>query len=154
MKCVLSEIEWIKCRQIIRQQLMRMIVLQSNTPKIVARLIPRTSPAAPPTSDKNCSHAKMKIFAEIEFKLFLLTIVGIFDVGYFTLMRNCYHGCYQSVEAWPWSFQNKIHIFVIAKRNLDFELHCMSHTHIAWVDLPESVQSMLEYNHNENCQSF
>ena len=30
----------------------------------------------------------------------------------------------------------------------------MSHTHIEWVDLPESVQSTLEYNRNENYQSF
>ena len=154
MRCVLSEIEWIKCRQIIRQQLMRMMVLQSNTPKIVARLIPRTNPAAPPTSDKNCSHAKMKIFAEIELKLFVLTIVRIFDVGDFTLMRNCYHGCYQGVEAWPWSFQNKIHIFVIAKQNLDFEFQCLSHTHIECIDFPESFQNMLECNRNENYQSF
>ena len=154
MKCVLSEIEWLRCRQIIRQQLMRIIVLQSNTPKIVARLIPRTNPAAPPTSDKNCSHAKMKIFADIELKLFVLTIVGIFDVGYFTLMRNCYHGCYQGVEAWPWSLQNKIHIFVIAKRNLDFEFQCMSHTHIECIDFPEFFQNMLECNRNENYQSF
>ena len=30
----------------------------------------------------------------------------------------------------------------------------MSHTHIELVDLPESVQSTLEYNRNENYQSF
>ena len=31
--------------------------IQSNMPKIVAKLIPRTRPAAPPTSDKYCSQA-------------------------------------------------------------------------------------------------
>ena len=31
--------------------------IQSNIPKIVAKLIPRTRPAAPPTSDKYCSQA-------------------------------------------------------------------------------------------------
>ena len=112
IKCVLSEIEWTKWRQIILQQFIRMIVLQSKTPKIVARLIPRTNPAAPPTSDKNCSHAEMKLICWTENSL--LTIIRIFDVRYFTLMRDRYHGCHQSVEAWSGSFQNEINVFIIA----------------------------------------
>ena len=42
---------------------------QSKIPRIVVKLIPSTSPAAPPTSDKNCSRANIKVWKYLSQKL-------------------------------------------------------------------------------------
>ena len=53
--------------------------IQSNIPKIVAKLMPRTRPAAPPTSDKYCSHAGFKIIPVILPEIVPVILVMGFD---------------------------------------------------------------------------
>ena len=64
---------------------------QSIVPRMVAKLIPRTSPAAPPTSDRNVSIAKTKLFFLLP--ALKLTIISNFNVTYFCLIMNIYHCC-------------------------------------------------------------